>query len=139
MTISLPRICILLLCLLGTVGQLAAEKLRFGNPRRQSCRGLGICTWRANCEACDADAALKINGNTLVITFLTLPKSSQSQETRKETTFVVASDYPVGNPGQYGYKSLTILKGDYPFNWKSKEVTVKFKGERVGRHPDTKE
>jgi hypothetical protein len=93
------------------------------------CRGLGICEVfipdrGPHCPTVEMTAVVK-SDTDIVFTVLNPP-----QPQGQDNNFVVDNDWPLPSPEVYGYKSITILKGNYRFDWGTKQVTVKFQGER---------
>jgi len=95
------------------------------------CHGLGICHigWPDPGPRCPTVEMIVVpkSDTDLVLVFPNPPKSLQP-----DTNFVVDYDTPVQNPELYGYSSLTILKGNYAFDWNTNQVAVKFQGTRLG-------
>ncbi len=100
--------------------------LRFGNRHHQYCRGLGICS-RDPGPTCPIVVDVEfevISATEITLAFHDLPARLES-----ENSFGT-DNYAIPNPQRFGYKLMTILAGDYPFDWKTETVTVKFQGER---------
>ncbi len=93
------------------------------------CHGLGPCyifVPDPGPQCPIVEVTIDITSDThLVLTALN-PPSQQGDD----NNFEVDENWPVPNPELYGYKSLTVLKGNYPFDWTTKQVTLKYQGER---------
>lgn len=111
------------------LAEITGYRIKIGNPRKQYCPfGLGICRFDGPVGPCwdEVDVSVVVVSDTeIVLAFHDLPIR------HFESTFATL-DTPVPHPERFGYKSMTILEGDYPFNWTTEQVTVKFRGERLG-------
>ncbi len=112
------------------------RRFELGNPHKQGCPGiLGICPLDRgpHCAVgCEALVKLRLSGpNKLEVTIVELPKKFDASRDMSDKVFVIAKDVEVARPEELGLRTLTIVRGDYPFDWATKTFTANIRGELV--------
>jgi hypothetical protein len=112
----------------------------FGNKHKNGCPGiLGWCKYgsisKAECVGdCGGEFSIRLMDNkSALITIETMPGKFDPKRDMAENTFIVAEDYPIDNPEELGYRTLSIRKGNYRFDWKTRSFTARIKGIRESR------